>query len=158
MFIERWSYLEIHGNASSSSHDMAYFAGLVEGKLTAKNIYMQYQNTLADYCANETDYCRQLALFLEHNQQYMSEMISELDEDPFWYQVSCVANMCMAVICLLCCLQVGLFLDQLDGLKDGYKLSKLPTIPDIGFWLVIIIVITYMCMYMCTVWYVCMYV
>ena len=33
---------------------------------------------------------------------------------------------------------MGLFLDQLDGLKDGYALSKLPSIPDIGFWLVII--------------------
>lgn len=67
---------------------MAYFAGLVEGKLTAEYIYKQYQNTLVDYCANETDYCGQLALFLEHNQQYMSSMIGELEEDPFWYQVS----------------------------------------------------------------------
>ena len=138
--------MEIHGNASCSSHDMAYFAGLVEGKLTAEYIYMQYQNTLADYCANETDYCRQLALFLEHNQQYMSEMISELDEDPFWYQVSCI-YMYMAITCLLCCLQVGLFLDQLDGLRDGYKLSKFPAIPDIGFWLVIRYVCTCVCMY-----------
>ena len=80
--------MEIHGNASSSSHDMAYFAGLLEGKLTAEYIYMQYQNTLADYCINQTDYCGQLALFLERNQQYMSRMIGELEEDPFWYQVN----------------------------------------------------------------------
>ena len=80
--------MEIYGNASSSSHDMAYFAGLLEGKLTAEYIYMQYQNTLADYCINQTDYYGQLALFLECNQQYMSRMISELEDDPFWYQVN----------------------------------------------------------------------
>ena len=67
---------------------MAYFAGLVEGKLTAEYIYKQYQNTMADYCVKQTDYCGQLALFLEHNQQYMDKMIVELDEDPFWFQVS----------------------------------------------------------------------
>ena len=79
--------MEIYGNTSSPSHDMAYFAGLVEGKLTAEYIYKQYQNTLADYCVTQTDYCGQLALFLERNQQYMSKLIVELDEDPFWYQV-----------------------------------------------------------------------
>lgn len=66
---------------------MAYFAGLLEGRLTADYIHKQYQNTLVDYCANETDYCGELALFLERNQQYMNKLIIEL-EDPFWYQVS----------------------------------------------------------------------
>ena len=79
--------MEIHGNASSPSHDMAYFAGLLEGKLTAEYIYMQYQNTLAEYCSNETEYCGQLALFLERNQQYMSKNINQYADDPFWYQV-----------------------------------------------------------------------
>ena len=87
MLLERWSFLEIHGNVSHPSQDMAYFAGLVEGKLTAEYIYMQYQNTLVDYCSHETDYCGQLALFLERNQQYMSRNINEYVDDPFWYQV-----------------------------------------------------------------------
>ena len=71
---------------------MAYFAGLLEGMLTAEYIYQQYHNTLAGYCVNETDYCGQLALFLERNQQYMSKMMAELDHEPFWYQVATYNN------------------------------------------------------------------
>ncbi|XP_065892307.1 putative phospholipase B-like 2 isoform X2 [Dysidea avara] len=45
----------------------------------------------------------------------MSRTIGQMEDDPFWFQVS-------------------LYLDQLDGLRDGYKLSKFPSIPDVGFW------------------------
>lgn len=39
-------------------------------------------------------------------------------------------------------------MDQLDGLKDGYALSELPEIPDIGFWFVVMYSKCYMYSYM----------
>jgi len=79
--------LEIHGNKSATSHDMAYYAGLLEGKLTAELINKQYRNTLIGYCSNETDYCGKLSVFLERNLQFMSRMIGQMEDEPFWFQV-----------------------------------------------------------------------
>ena len=83
----RWSHLEIHGNKTATSHDVAYYAGLLEGTLTAELIDKQYRNTLIGYCSNETDYCGKLSVFLERNLQFMSRTIGQMEDDPFWFQV-----------------------------------------------------------------------
>ena len=52
---------------------------------------------------------------------------------------------------------MSLFLDQLNGLRDGYVLSKLPDIPDIAFWLALVCVCVCVSIinYVCICTYVC---
>jgi len=94
--------LEVHGNESAPSNDMAYYAGLLEGKLTADLIDKQYRNTLIDYCSNKTEYCGKLSVFLERNLQFMSRTIGEMEDNPFWFQVCTVNDSAGNVLCVIC--------------------------------------------------------
>ena len=87
-FYQRWSFLEVHSNASLSDKTQAMAAGMVEGTLTAELIYKGYQNTLAGYCDAEPDFCMKLGKFLSENLKWMMEQIANNPNDEYWYQVS----------------------------------------------------------------------
>ncbi|KAL9980614.1 hypothetical protein ACROYT_G009222 [Oculina patagonica] len=93
-------------------------AGNLEGDVTAHLIDMQWQNTIADYCAEEPNFCFTLGQFLGENLSWMKYQIKNNPDDEYWRQVELV-------------------LEQLEGLKEGYNSSGTTAdktdIPDFGF-------------------------
>ena len=67
---------------------------------------MQWKNTLANFCSDNSTFCDKLASFIKQNLDYMNTMIEQNDGDPYWYQVK-------------------LFLAQLEGLMIGYAFAGL---------------------------------
>ena len=83
----RWTFLEIHSNASLSDAVQAKAAGMTEGSLTAELMHKSYQNTLAGYCDAEPEFCETLGKFLGDNLKWISEQIASNPTDKYWYQV-----------------------------------------------------------------------
>lgn len=106
-----WSQLEIHTNPSiesnghSSDSIQAYFAGYVEGFLTASLISDHYHNLLHGYCDGEATFCDKVTRYLERNLDFLTrESSTKRGNDSYWHQV-------------------GLMLEQLSGLEDGYRVA-----------------------------------
>ena len=55
--------------------------------MTAHLIDMQWQNTLADYCTEEPDFCFTLGQFLGENLSWMRYQIKNNPADAYWHQV-----------------------------------------------------------------------
>ena len=72
----------------------------------AELILMQWKNTLANFCSDNSTFCDKLASFIKQNLDYMNTMIEQNEGDPYWYQVK-------------------LFLAQLEGLMIGYAFAGL---------------------------------
>ena len=83
----RWTFLEIHSNASLSDAVQAKAAGMTEGSLTAELMQKSYQNTLAGYCDAEPEFCETLGKFLGDNLKWISKQIASNPTDKYWYQV-----------------------------------------------------------------------
>ena len=60
--------------------------------MTAHLIDMQWQNTLADYCAEGPDFCFTLGQFLGENLSWMRYQIKDNPADAYWHQVSGVIS------------------------------------------------------------------
>lgn len=106
-----WSILEIHSvGGVVPDEELAYLAGKMEGNLTAPFILMTWKNTMDNYCQQPSTYCTQLQAFLTNNSRFMETQIQLHPESDYWHQVS-------------------LFLYQLQGLEDGYKLKSLEPLP-----------------------------
>ena len=98
-----WAQLEIHTNKSLNDSIQAYASGYLEGKLTADLINLHWINMASDYCNQTEEYCQNLKQFLESNLQFINNQIEQKrSKEPYWHQV-------------------GLILEQLAGLEDGYK-------------------------------------
>lgn len=67
--------------------------------MTAHLIDMQWQNTLADYCAEEPDFCFSLGQFLGENLSWMRYQIENNPEDAYWHQVFQSSNFKCGCIC-----------------------------------------------------------
>lgn len=98
-----WSILEVHTNPDFADQIQAYYAGLMEGVATQGLIKDHWTNTIGDYCAGQEAYCTKLQQFLQDNLDYMNAKVdAERFTDPYWHQV-------------------GLILEQIAGLEDGYN-------------------------------------
>ena len=60
---------------------------MLEGSVTAHLIDMQWQNTLADYCTEDPDFCFTLGQFLGENLSWMRYQIKNNPADAYWHQV-----------------------------------------------------------------------
>lgn len=101
-----WAILEIETNPYFSDSRQAYAAGYLEGSLTSNLIAMQWENTIGDFCKGQESYCKQLKAFLKVNLETLKNNVTKFREtDPYWHHV-------------------GLVFEQLAGLQDGYKDSK----------------------------------
>lgn len=111
-----WSTLHVATNGSYKDSLQAQAAGMAEGYITSDFINMHYQNTLAEYCTNEKDYCTKLSKFMSDNSAWMQSKIKAATESEksYWHQVDLV-------------------LTQLKGIQDGYALTKSPKIDAMGF-------------------------
>ena len=98
-----WAQLEIHTNKTINDSIQAYAAGYLEGKLTSSLINLHWINMASDYCNGSEKYCQNLKQFLEINLNFINNEIEQKrSKEPYWHQV-------------------GLILEQLAGLEDGYK-------------------------------------
>ena len=59
----------------------------MEGILTGDFISKGYQNTWADYCTGDPDFCLKLGRFLADNTKWMMTQIDSNPDDKYWYQV-----------------------------------------------------------------------
>ncbi len=105
-----WNYLTVTTNPVFNDSFQSYAAGLLEGFLTADYIYMEWVNTRASFCRSLTPDCQKIKGFLTENLQWMKAQVKANPNDPYFYQM-------------------GLILDQLSGLNDGYK--KTPRKPSL---------------------------
>ncbi|KAJ8714282.1 hypothetical protein PYW08_007902 [Mythimna loreyi] len=101
-----WAFLELHTSADFSDVKQAYAAGYLEGYLTRDLIWYHWQNMLKGYCYNKTDVCGLIEEFVDKNEAYMSEMVQNRPDDPYWYQVK-------------------LYYTQLEGLAVGYNVATM---------------------------------
>jgi len=99
-----WSLLQITTNGSYDDMQQSEAAGLIEGYITADHISMHFQNTMADYCTNDKEFCDKLKDFMKSNTEYLENSIKN-DRSSYWYQVSLIQK-------------------QLEGLQKGYEISK----------------------------------
>lgn len=83
----RWAFFQVATNHEIEDKLQARAAGMLEGSMTAHLIDMQWQNTLADYCAEEADFCFSLGQFLGENLSWMKYQIQNNPEDVYWHQV-----------------------------------------------------------------------
>ncbi len=104
-YSDSWAQLEIHSNPDLDDSIQAYFSGLIEGYLTSELIGMHWRNNIEHYCDDEQQYCQRLYSFIETNINFTkSQVFKYRDFDPYWHQI-------------------GLSLEQLTGLEDGYKFA-----------------------------------
>ena len=74
--------------AEAPDRDVAYFAGLLEGKLTGSLMYQQWQNTMAGFCTTPSLFCSRLEQFLKSNAEYIQQQIEDKgNSSAYWYQV-----------------------------------------------------------------------
>ena len=74
---------------ASSDEELAYLAGVLEGRLTGELIWMSWANTMQGYCEAQPKLCGRLEAFLANNTAYMEEQILEQKESQYWHQVTC---------------------------------------------------------------------
>ena len=108
----RFAQLEVHTNGNADDSAQAYHAGFIEGYLTAELMAMHWRNQIDLYCDNHETYCRKLFRFLDTNLDTTQEMVrSKRNSSPYWHQI-------------------GLVLEQLTGLQDGYNVKLWSHKPD----------------------------
>uniref|UniRef100_U5EWZ1 Phospholipase B-like n=1 Tax=Corethrella appendiculata TaxID=1370023 RepID=U5EWZ1_9DIPT len=101
-----WSQIEIETQNAYPDRIQAFAAGILEGALTWKSIYLQWSNTIDAECEKDDDsreFCEWLREIISNNVESVKEM-AELkgDIDHFWYQIK-------------------LFYYQLDGIEFGFR-------------------------------------
>ncbi|XP_022780516.1 putative phospholipase B-like 2 isoform X1 [Stylophora pistillata] len=113
-----WEFFQVVTSGDYQDNQQAFVVGMLEGHMTSHLIDMHWQNTLADYCTEDPDFCFSLGQFLGENLSWMKFQIQNNPTDEYWHQVELV-------------------LEQLEGLKEGYKEKKSKAegavIPDFGF-------------------------
>uniref|UniRef100_A0A131YKS0 Phospholipase B-like n=1 Tax=Rhipicephalus appendiculatus TaxID=34631 RepID=A0A131YKS0_RHIAP len=88
-----FGYLEIYTNENLPDEYQAYGAGFLEGYLTRDLIRMHFDNQWADYCVNETAYCKKLYNFFDENVRHMNEQAEQYrSTSPYWHQVDLILN------------------------------------------------------------------
>jgi len=92
IFQFRWAFFQVATNKKIDDKFQARAAGMLEGSMTAHLIDMQWQNTLAGYCAEEPDFCFTLGQFLGENLSWMRYQIKTNPADVYWHQVSGVIS------------------------------------------------------------------
>lgn len=98
-----WAELEVTTSPKvADDQQQAYYAGFLEGFLTAQLITPAFANMLPPKRA--AGYCEQLGGLLEQTLNSTVEKVLKNQGDPYWQQV-------------------GLTLNQLAGLEDGYQYS-----------------------------------
>lgn len=103
--ITGWSVLEIRTFENQTNIEQVYSAGLLEGRLTRGLIGfspcinqslpffcieitgMQWQNTVEEICANQTDFCAKLKNFFLTQLDWIYSQIDKHPEDEYWHQV-----------------------------------------------------------------------
>ncbi|KAL0223545.1 hypothetical protein P9112_002935 [Eukaryota sp. TZLM1-RC] len=98
-----WGFLTVESNSAYSDELQMRAVGLVEGFLTQKRIY-QYKLNMWDHTNGfENGTPQKLIDFLQQQTEWQRAMVGHyVDTDLFWYQV-------------------GLTLNQLDGMVEGYN-------------------------------------
>ncbi|XP_071504037.1 putative phospholipase B-like 2 [Diadema antillarum] len=97
-----WAHLTVTTNGSYPDAIQAYAAGVVEGHASAPFIFMNWMNTINEYCESMTTFCQKLHDFLVKNLEWMQTQIDLKPDDPYFHQLN-------------------LLLLQLSGLEDGYN-------------------------------------
>ncbi len=104
--------MEVHTNAEYSDTLQAYHAGFIEGYITAELMAMHWRNQIDLYCNDQKKYCTKLFKFLDQNLNVAQEKVKLLRrESSYWHHV-------------------GLVLEQLTGLQDGYNFKLWEHKPD----------------------------
>ncbi|CAG2102156.1 unnamed protein product [Medioppia subpectinata] len=102
---DRFAQLEVHTNPIHGDSAQAYHAGFIEGYLTADLMAMHWRNQIELYCDDKHKYCRKLFKFLDRNLKETQERVrAERNQSSYWHQI-------------------GLVLEQLTGLQDGYNVK-----------------------------------
>ncbi|KAH7950161.1 hypothetical protein HPB49_020338 [Dermacentor silvarum] len=83
-----FGFLEIYTNEKLPDEYQAYAAGFLEGYLTKDLIRMHFDNQWADYCVNETAYCKKLYHFFSENVRHMNEQAAQYrSSSAYWHQL-----------------------------------------------------------------------
>ena len=90
VFFFSWSLLKLYTSGEYDDHLQAQAAGLAEGFITAEQISMHWQNTMAGYCDNEKEFCDKVHKFLSDMDEWIQSQIKENPNDPYWYQVTMI--------------------------------------------------------------------
>ena len=74
-------------DATTNASELAFKAGYLEGRLTAKYIYMHFQNTYNGFCKDQTPLCKNLTAFIINNYDWAMLNTLAYPSDPYWFQV-----------------------------------------------------------------------
>jgi len=98
-----WAILEAKTNSKYDDSIQAYALGYLEGYLSGELITLHWQNVIGDFCEGQKEFCEEFKKFFSINFNFMAQQVKESrSKDKYWHQV-------------------GLLLEQLTGLQDGYK-------------------------------------
>ncbi|KAI6660986.1 hypothetical protein LOD99_13709 [Oopsacas minuta] len=108
-----WSSLTIDTKFGTfSDEQIANNSGYAEGFLTAKYIYYNWQNTMADQCRNGR--CDKIWSWIQKQHDWVDANEPHYEGNKYWHQVH-------------------LMHVQIAGLAQGYKASGQPKLPDYAF-------------------------
>lgn len=100
-----WAYLDIKTSTNYDDEQQAFAAGMAEASHSASLMHDHWMNTVDGYCTEPySAYCTKLHTFLQANLDWMNEQI-KTNTSTYWHMVK-------------------LFLLQVDGLSQGYELSR----------------------------------
>ncbi|RWS31200.1 putative phospholipase B-like 2 [Leptotrombidium deliense] len=91
-------------NARFNDTSQAYFSGLFEAFVSHQLIRMHFNNTQLDYCKHEQQYCKRLNTFIRKFLEFAERNVNKhRSQSAYWHQV-------------------GLVLEQMQGLNDGLQI------------------------------------
>ncbi|XP_067938292.1 phospholipase B-like 1 [Watersipora subatra] len=104
LLINGWGVLDIvSGNGAGTDLQTMFAAGYLEGALTYKHIYNQYNNIKGVFLDGKSEeVVTELRNFLKEQRSWMNLMVAMHKTDPLWRNV-------------------GLILSQYTGLEEGYQ-------------------------------------
>jgi len=106
-----WAFVEVESKTTWPDEMQAYAAGMAEGYLTKDLIYDFWRNTIENYCDDKPKVCRYIQKFVSQNVEWTAKSAQKNKAiNPYWYQVN-------------------LFIQQFEGLFNGFQKAANGTIP-----------------------------
>lgn len=85
-----WSFLRIKTDPKFNDTAQVYAAGLMEGHLTKELIKNYRKNTMGDFCAGQTQYCKKLNDTIVSNLRFLNGYLKHRDTEPYWHQIGLI--------------------------------------------------------------------
>ena len=113
--VSYFAVLKIETNPAYLDNEQMFAAGFLEGALTAPNIWYMYNNVLSTYKWAATGPPSCLTDFLDAQEAYVRAMVATSNDNRIFWD------------------QLGLLMNQYDGLRAGYNATGNNTLTEFAF-------------------------